>query len=256
MITNQQSGTRVDEIEAGIYRISTPIPPEAIPGGFSFNQYLVDDDEPLLFHTGPRGMFPLVREAIASVMEVDRLRWVSFSHVEADECGALNDFLRVAPQASPLCGRVAAMVSVNDLADRPPRVLAHGEALPLGSHTVTWLDAPHVPHNWETGFLFESSTRTLFCGDLFTQSGDRCEPLTESDLLEPSEASRLAFVGSGMPDFVSFTPGTRDVIERLAETNPSTLAVMHGSAWRGRDDGGAAQMLRALGDRLMTAAMA
>ena len=118
MITNSQSGTRVDEIEAGIFRISTPIPPEAIPGGFSFNQYLVVDDEPLLFHTGPRGMFPLVREAIASVMEVDRLRWVSFSHVEADECGALNDFLRVAPRAAPLCGQVAAMVSVNDLSEQ------------------------------------------------------------------------------------------------------------------------------------------
>jgi glyoxylase-like metal-dependent hydrolase (beta-lactamase superfamily II) len=251
MITNPQSGTRVDEIERGIYRISTPLPPEAIPGGFSFNQYLVVDDEPLLFHTGPRAMFPLVREAIESVMPVARLRWIGLSHVESDESGAMNDFLRVAPEATPVCGLVAAMVSVNDLADRPPRPLAHGEELVIGSRTMVWLDAPHVPHNWETGYLFDKTTRTLFCGDLFTQGGADCAPLTESDILEPSEAFRLAGVGGGMPDYVSLTPETRAVIARIAETHPTTLACMHGSAWRATNGGGAAQLLHGLADRLM-----
>lgn len=250
MITNAQSGTRIDEIESGIYRISTPLPPEAIPGGFSFNQYLVVDDEPLLFHTGPRATFPLVREAIESVMPVARLRWIGLSHVESDESGAMNDFLRGAPEAAPVCSQVAAMVSMNDLADRPPRALANGEELVIGSRTMVWLDAPHVPHNWETGYLFDKTTRTLFCGDLFTQGGDDCPPLTESDILEPSEAFRLAGVGSGMPDYVSFSPETRAVIRRMADTRPRTLACMHGSAWHASNGGDAAQMLIELSDRL------
>ena len=163
---------------------------DLVPGGFSFNQYLVVDEEPLLFHTGPRRMFPLVREAVAAVLPVERLRHVGFSHFEADECGSLNEFLAVAPQASPLCGRIAAMVSVDDVADRPARALADGERLVLGRHTVRWLDAPHVPHAWECGFLFEERTRTLLCGDLFTQPGAEHQPLTSGDILGQSEAMR------------------------------------------------------------------
>jgi flavorubredoxin len=229
-ITNSQSGTRIDEVESGIYRINTPVPPSAVPGGFSFNQYLVVDEEPLLFHTGPRRMFPLVREAIAKVMPIERLRWISFSHVEADECGGLNDLLAAAPQALPLCGQVAAMVSINDLADRPARALADGESLSLGRRRVTWFDAPHVPHAWECGFLFESHTRTLLCGDLFTQPGADTPPLTEGDILGPSEAFRAAM------DYYSHTSLARATLARLAATRPTTLACMHGSAWRG--DGG------------------
>ena len=235
-ITNPQSGTRIDEVSDGIYRITTPVPPSAVPGGFSFNQYLVVDEQPLLFHTGPRGMFPLVREAINTVLPIERLRWISFSHVEADECGGLNDLLAAAPQAQPLCGQVAANVSINDLADRPARALADGEALSLGQKSVTWFDAPHVPHAWECGFLFESRTRTLLCGDLFTQPGAEHQPLTETDILGPSEAFRKAM------DYYSHTSLARPTLERLARTEPVTLACMHGSAWRG--DG--AQLIREL----------
>src|SRR6186713_2960649 len=168
MITNSQSGTNIHEIADGIYRINTPV---GLPGAgqFNFNQYLVVDDDPLLFHSGLRRMFPLVREAVAAVMPVDRLRYVGLSHFEADECGAMNEFLAVAPQAVPVCGRIAAMVSVDDVADRKARALADGETLVVGRHRLTWLDTPHVPHAWECGFMFDETTRTLLCGDLFTQ---------------------------------------------------------------------------------------
>lgn len=225
MITNPQSGTNVHEIANGIYRINTPLD---IPGGaFSFNQYLVVDEEPLLFHTGPRRLFPLVREAVASVLPPERLRWISFSHVEADECGSLNEWLATAPAAEPLCGSIAAMVSITDLADRPPRVLANGETLTTGTRTMRWFDAPHVPHGWECGFLGEETTRTLFCGDLFTQPGIGATPLTEADILGPSEAFRHAM------DYYSDTRRARPVFEALAAFAPNTLACMHGSAWRG-----------------------
>ncbi len=192
-ITNQESGTTIDEIADGIHRISTPVPgSDEFPPGFSFNQYLIVDDSPLLYHTGPRGMFALTQEAVAAVIPVDTLRYVCFSHVEADECGALNNFLEVAPNAEPLCSEVAAMTSIGDLADRPPRVIADGETLELGRHSVTWTSTPHLPHSWECGHLFENATRTLFCGDLFTQMGAEHPPITEDDILEPSEQMRAA----------------------------------------------------------------
>jgi flavorubredoxin len=238
-VTNRQSGTNVHEISDGIYRINTPV---SIPGagGFSFNQYLIADDEPLIFHTGPRRMFPLVREAVESVLPVGNLRYIAFSHVEADECGSLNEWLEAAPQSVPLCGRVAAMVSISDLADRAPRALADGESLSLGRHSIRWYDAPHMPHAWECGFLTEETTSTLLCGDLFTQGGADHPPVTESDILGPSEAFRHKM------DYFSHTKDARGMLERLASTNPATLACMHGSAWRG--DG--AKLLRALADSL------
>ncbi|KJK11723.1 beta-lactamase [Burkholderiaceae bacterium 16] len=239
-VTNALSGTNVHEIADGIYRINTPVTIDGGPGGFSFNQYLILDDEPLLFHTGPRKMFPLVREALASVMAPDRLRHISFSHVEADECGSLNDWLAAAPQASPLCGSIAAMVSINDLADRPAQGLADGQAVALGRHTVRWIDTPHLPHAWECGFLMEERTGTLLCGDLFTQGGSGLPPLTDTDILGPSEAFRR-----GM-DYFSHTPNAGAMLERMALLEPTTLACMHGSAWRG--DG--AGLLRALAQAL------
>lgn len=243
MITNQDSGTRIDEIAQGVYRISTPV--TVVPGGFTFNQYLVVDEAPLLFHTGPRRLFPLVREAVEAVLSIERLRYVGLSHFEADECGAMNEFLAAAPHAEPLCGEIAAMVSVADTADRAPRAMADGETLRLGdTHAVRWLATPHLPHAWECGFLFETGTRTLLCGDLFTQGGAEHKPLTEADILEPSEAFRLAL------DYYSHTRNAGAMIERLVETRPTTLACMHGPAWRG--DGAA--LLRALGDRLERAA--
>ena len=236
--TTAPTGTTIDEIADGIYRISTPLP--AIPGGFTFNQFLVVDDEPLLFHTGLRRLFPGVRDAIARVMPVERLRWVAFSHFEQDECGSLNDFLAAAPRAQAACSAVGAMTSVGDLAVRPPRPLADGDQLRIGRHEVTWWDAPHVPHGWDCGFLSESTTRTLFCGDLFTQPGASDVPITESDILGPSEMMRAAM------DYYAHAPATRATIEKLAHTQPRTLACMHGSAWRG--DG--AELLRALADAL------
>jgi len=237
-ITNTESGTNVHEIAAGIYRINTPL--AVVPGGFSFNQYLILGDEPLLFHTGPRKMFPLVREAVTSVMPVERLRYVAFSHVESDECGSLNEWLAVAPQAIPVCGQIAALVSIGDLADRAPRALADGEILPLGKHAVQWFDTPHLPHAWECGFVFEQNSRTLLCGDLFTQPGTGETPLTEADILGPSEAFRHQM------DYFSHTKNAPALLEKLASTNPTTLACMHGSAWRG--DG--AKLILALADSL------
>ncbi|MGR8933370.1 MAG: MBL fold metallo-hydrolase [Gammaproteobacteria bacterium] len=236
-VTNRQSGTNVHEVADGIYRINTPV---QIAGGFSFNQYLIVDDEPLLFHTGLRKLFPLVREAVASVLPVTSLRYIAFSHIEADECGSLNEWLAAAPQSLPLCGNVAALVSVSDLADRVPLALADGEALCLGTHTVRWLDTPHLPHAWECGFLTEERTRTLLCGDLFTQGGADLPPITEADILGPSEAFRHAM------DYYSYTKNARVLLEKLAATEPTTLACMHGSAWRG--DG--KSLLLALADAL------
>jgi flavorubredoxin len=238
MITNSASGTRVDEVADGIYRISTPV--TVLPGGFTFNQYLVHDEQPLLFHSGPRGLFPVVSEAVAAVTPLDTLRYVGLSHFEADECGSLNEFLAAAPQAVPVCSQVAAMVSVDDVASRKARALADGEVLELGRHRVRWIDTPHVPHGWECGYLFEHATRTLLCGDLFTQGGAKHPPVTEHDVLGPSEAMRAAL------DYYAHGTGTRASLERLAALRPETLACMHGSAWRG--DGQA--LLRALSDAL------
>jgi len=239
MQDTSSTGTTIDEIADGIYRISTPSP--AVPGGFSFNQYLIVDDEPLLFHTGMRGIFPGVSEAIAKVLPIDRLRYIGLSHFEADECGALNSFLAAAPRAVAVCSGVAAMTSVEDFADRAPRPLADGETLSLGSRRVRWLDTPHLPHAWECGFLFEEKTRTLLCGDLFTQGGANLPPVTESDILGPSEAFRAPM------DYFSHTTNTHALIEKLAATEPATLGCMHGSAWRGNGSA----LLRELGRQLV-----
>lgn len=226
-VTNAASGTNVVEIADGIYRINTPLTIPGDPFGFSFNQYLIIDDEPLLYHTGPRRMFPVIREAVASVMPVEKLRHVSFSHYEADECGSLNDWLAAAPGSAPLCGSIAAMTSVGDMSDRPARVLRDGEAIAIGRHTVQWFDTPHLPHAWECGHLFDQTTRTLFCGDLLTQPGATQPAVTDGDILGPSEAFRHAL------DYFANTRGTREMIEQLAATSPALLACMHGSAWRG-----------------------
>lgn len=232
--------TRIDEIADGIYRISTAIPPEVMLGGFTFNQFLIADDAPLLFHTGPRKLFGMTHEAIARVLPVATLRYVAFSHFEPDECGALNDFLAEAPQAEPLCGQIGALVCMGDYADRPARAMADGETLSLGRHTLRWLDTPHVPHGWDCGFLADLASRTLLCGDLFTQFGAEHVPLTTGDILEPSEAARR-----GM-DYYAHAPDTKATLERLAALQPTTLACMHGASWQG--DGAA--LLRELGRRL------
>ena len=239
MITNPETRTSVHEIADGIYRINTPV---GLPGAgqFNFNQYLVVDDAPLLFHSGLRRLFPQVREAVAAVMPVEKLRYIGLSHFEADECGALNEFLAVAPQAVPLCGQLAALVSVNDYADRAARALADGEELELGRHRIRWFDTPHMPHGWECGLMMDLSTRTFFCGDLFTQGGSGEVALTEGDILGPSEAFR------GPMDYYAHAPQTAAILEKLARENPTTLACMHGSAFRGDGAGLLRELSRAL----------
>ena len=236
-VTNKQAGTRVDEIAEGIYRISTPV--SEIPGGFSFNQYLVIDDQPLLFHTGPKRMQSLVQEAISSVIDVKDLRFIGFSHFESDECGSLNEFLNFAPNAVPLCGQINAMIN-GDCFDKPARVLVDGETLSLGSHIVRWFDTPHLPHAWECGYLMEEKTSTLLCGDLFTQGGADLTPLTSADIIESSEAFRKQM------DYYSHTKNVHSLIDSLAATNPTTLACMHGSAW----EGNGSRLLKALAESL------
>jgi flavorubredoxin len=229
LIVDAGSAVRVDEIAEDIYRISTPISPDAFhPQGFSYNQFLIVDDEPLLHHTGKAGMVSLVRRAIEAVIPIARLRWLSFGHVEADECGAFPAIVSAAPHARHLCGEMQAVLAeVNELTDRPPEVLSDGKSRTLGKHRVSWIDAPRVPHAWDNGFVFESTTRTLFVGDLFAQAGAHNPPVTERDILGPSEVLRRRV------DYFSHAPGTRKVIERLAGIRPELLACMHGSAFRG-----------------------
>jgi flavorubredoxin len=236
MITNTQSGTNVQEVADGIYRINTPVRLPGGPGQFNFNQYLIVDDAPMLFHTGQRQLFPLVSEAIRAVLPIERLRYIGVSHFEADECGALNSLLAAAPDAVPVCGQIAAMVSIADFADRAPRALANDEVLALGRRAMKWFDTPHMPHSWECGLMMEQTTRTFFCGDLFTQGGAGEVALTEEDILGPSESFRAPM------DYFAHAPQTSDILERLSHENPTTLACMHGSAWRG--DG--ARLLREL----------
>jgi flavorubredoxin len=230
--------TSIDEVGDGIYRVHTPV--TQMPGGFSFNQYLIADDAPLLFHTGGRKLFPLVREAIARVLPPEKLRYIGFSHFEPDECGALNEFLAIAPEAVPVCGRVGAMVCMADFANREAKALGDHETFTTGKRAFEWLDAPHFPHGWDCGFLFERTTRTLLAGDLFTQPGADTPPLSEGDILGPSEAFRKPM------DYFSYGKHLRPILDKIVATKPQTLACMHGSAWRG--DG--AKLLAALGDAL------
>lgn len=229
--------TRITEIAQGIFRLSTFVPDIAPPAGFVFNQFLVQGDEPLLFHTGPRKMFGLTRDALGRIMPPEQLRWISFGHFEADECGALNEWLAAAPNAQAAHGQIGCMVSLADIADRPPRPLANGEVLDLGGgKRVRHIDTPHTPHGWDAGVLFEESTATLLCGDLFTQPGDTAR--TESDIVAPAIAAEDMF------QYSCLSPHMGATIRGLADFAPRTLALMHGPSFSG--DGAAA--LRALAD--------
>jgi flavorubredoxin len=239
---NAHPQASIHEVARDTYRISIAMPPSFIPGGFSFNQYLVVDERPLLFHTGPRKLFELVREQIETVMPVSQLRYVAFSHVEADECGGLQQFLAAAPEARPVCSAVAAMVSVTDLVDVEPIGMDDGQALDLGHHRLVWQSTPHLPHGWECGYFYDTTAKTLFCGDLFTQPGTGDTPLVHEDILSPSEAFRREM------DYYSHTRNAPALIDKLAQLRPELLACMHGSAWAG--DG--AGLLRRLGASLMT----
>jgi flavorubredoxin len=230
--------TSVTEIANGIFRLSTFVPEVAPPAGFTFNQFLVVGDEPLLFHTGPRRMFPLVRDAVSRVVAPKKLRWITFGHVEADECGAMNDWLALAPQAEVAHGAIACSVQLMDLADRTPRQLANGEVIDLGGgKRVRYVDTPHTPHGWDAGIVFEESTATLLCGDLFTQVGNAAA-LTDSDVVGP------AILAEDLFHFSALSPGMGATIRELASLAPRTLALMHGPSF----NGDAVAALRALGD--------
>ncbi|HEY3810747.1 MAG TPA: MBL fold metallo-hydrolase [Acidimicrobiales bacterium] len=218
--------TSVDEIANGIYRISTWVDEIAPPAGFTFNQFLINADEPLLFHTGLRHMFPLVSEAVAGIVPVERLRWVTFGHVEADECGAMNEWLAAAPDAQVAHGLTGCLVSLNDLCDRPPRPLADGETMDLGGKVVRHIDTPHVPHAWEARVLYEETTGTLLCGDLFTHFGNG-PALTDHDIVGPAMEAEAVFRASCL------APDTAAVMRRLGDLEPRTLALMHGSSFEG-----------------------
>ncbi len=217
--------TRVDEIAPSIYRLSTLVS-EIGPTGFTFNQFLVDDEEPLLFHTGHRSMFPSICEAIERILPVHTLRWITFGHVESDECGAMNEFLAVAPNAQVAHGALGCMVSIAEMADRPPRAMADGEVLEIGNTRLRHLDTPHVPHGWEARVLFEETTKTLLCGDLFTHLGDG-PALTEDDIVGP------AMDAEGLFRYSSLAPDATSVMKTLGDLGPQTLALMHGSSFRG-----------------------
>ena len=236
--------TRVHEIADGVYRLSTFVP-EVTPQGFTFNQFLIDAEEPMLFHTGQRGMFPLVSAAVARILPLERLRWIGFGHVEADECGSMNAWLAAAPNATVVHGQTACMVSLNDLADRPPRVLQTGETLDLGGRRMRWIDTPHVPHGWEAGVFYEEQGGVLFCGDLLTHVGDPA-PLTKADITGP------AFAAEEMFRTMTLAPATGRTLRELAALSPRTLALMHGSSFQG--DGAAP--LRALAEWCETQAAA
>ncbi|HYD72094.1 MAG TPA: MBL fold metallo-hydrolase [Candidatus Binatia bacterium] len=228
--------TRINEIADGIFRLSTFIP-QVPPTGLAFNQFLILGDEPLLFHTGMRALFPLVRDAVSKVMPAEKLRWISFGHYEADECGSMNDWLKVAPQAQIAHGMIGVGVSLNDMADRAPRMLQNGEVIDLGGKRVRYLDTPHVPHGWEAGLMYEETTGTLLSGDLFTSYGEH-PAWTDKDIVGPAIASE------DIANYSALNPAMGTTLRKLAELKPRTIALMHGPAYQG--DGAAALM--ALGD--------
>lgn len=216
----------IHEIAERIYRISIHVPDIGGPAGFTFNQFLIDADEPMLFHTGLRRMFPEVLDAVRTVMPCERLRWISFGHFEADECGAINEWLAAAPHAQPAHGQVCSMVSLQDVADRPPRILADDEVIDIGGRRIRYIDTPHVPHGWDAGVIYEEETGTLFCGDLFTHIGDT-PAITADDIVEPAIAAENIF------NATSLGPATAPNIRKLADLAPRTLAVMHGASFDG-----------------------
>jgi flavorubredoxin len=215
--------TRVVEVAEGVHQLATFFPEM----NFGFNQYLITGDEPLLFHTGMRGLFPLVSEAVSRVLPAESLRWVSFGHVEADESGSMNDWLSRAPEATVVQSQIGCMVSIADLADRPPRPLADGEKLDIGGHVLQWIDTPHVPHAWEAGVLYDTTTRTLLCGDLFTRLGAYAASTTD-DIVGPAVQAE-----DDAPGSLSLHPSSAATIRRLAELDVDTLALMHGSTFNG-----------------------
>lgn len=233
--------THTTEIADGIYRLSTYLEPP----GLVFNQFLLADDEPLLFHTGMRALFPEVSDAVGRIIPLSRLRWITFGHLEADECGSMNQWLRAAPAAEIAHGSLGCRLSITDMADRPPRQLSNGEVLELGDKRVRRIETPHVPHGWDSGLLFEERTGTLLCGDLFTATG-RATARTEHDIVGPALSAEDHFGATCL------TPNTAPTIRSLAELRPTTLGLMHGPAYTGDCAQALDELAEAFGQRLST----
>ena len=219
---------KITEIAPDVYRLSLFVP----EADLQFNQFLVKDDEPLLFHTGMRGIFPLVREAVEKIINPADLRHIGFSHFEADECGALNEWLAIAPNAEPVCSFVGAVVSVNDFASRPARGMNDGETFSTGKYKFRFVKTPHLPHGWEAGVLFEETNRTLFSSDLFHQIGD-VEPLTPRSVTERVREALIAYNASPLADYLPYTRQTESNLQKLIALEPATIAAMHGSTFVG-----------------------
>lgn len=218
----------VTEIAPDVYRICTYFPELDL----QFNQFLIKDEEPLLFHTGMRALFPVVRDAVATVIDPSKLRWISFSHFEADECGSLNEWFEVAPNAQAACSMVGALVSVNDFTQRPARGMADGETFGTGRYRFRFIQTPHVPHCWEAGLMFEETNGTLLCSDLFHQNGDH-EPLTESDVIERARKTLTDYQAGPFANYMPYTKHTDSIMQKLAALKPRTIVPMHGSAYAG-----------------------
>jgi flavorubredoxin len=216
------------EIAPDVFRISVYVPEIDL----QFNHFLVRDDEPVLFHTGLKRMFPEVREAVSKVLDPAKLRWIGFSHFESDECGALNEWLAVAPQATAACSWLGALVSVNDFASRPARGLQDKEVLATGKYRFRFCRTPHLPHGWDAGIFFEETSRTLFCSDLFHQTGN-VEPLTQSEVTERTRDALIAYQAGPLADYVPYTPNTQRIFDALAALQPATVVPQHGSAYTG-----------------------
>lgn len=220
--------SKIFEIAPDVYRLSIHVPEINL----GFNHFLVKDDDPLLFHTGSRAMFPAVREMVAKVIDPSKLRWISFSHFETDECGALNKWLEVAPNATPVHGMIGCLVNLNDFSDRPPQLMNADDRLSTGKYRFRFVHTPQIPHGWDAGVLFEETQRTLFCSDLFHQNGD-VEPLTTSDVIGRCRQTLTEYEKSPFANYVPYTPHTGRQMQAVAELSPKTLAIMHGSSYFG-----------------------
>ena len=218
----------INEIAPDLYRISTYIPEIDL----QFNQFLIKDEEPLLFHTGMKALFPSVLEAVKSLIDPSTIRWIGFSHFEADECGSLNEWMQLAPQSQPVCSLVGALVSINDFAIRPARAMTDGEVLSTGKHRFRFVQTPHVPHCWEAGLLFEETQGSLLCSDLFHQNGD-VEPRTESDIIDRARKTLIDYQAGPFANYMPYTKQTDGILQKLASLKPRTIVPMHGSSYAG-----------------------
>ena len=219
---------KTTEIAPDVYRFSVYVGEMNL----QFNHFLIKDEQPMLYHTGMKQMFPLLREAVQKVIDPASLRWIGFSHFEVDECGALNEWLQIAPNALPVCSEAGALVNMSDYSSKPAHAMAGDDLLTTGKYRYRFIRTPHLPHGWDAGVLFEETNKTLLCSDLFHQNGNVAE-LTDSDILSLHKKSLLEFEQGPLMGYSPYTTRTRDILQSLANLKPNTLAAMHGSSFNG-----------------------